>query len=261
MMNIEKTAQHFDLSGKVAVITGGTRGLGLAMARAFAEAGAKLVVSSRKTDACEAVAASIRKETGADCIGVACHVGDWDACDALVAAAYAEYGQVDILVNNAGMSPLYENLTSISRELYNKVMDVNLAGPFRLAAVIGERMAAGNGGSIINVSSTSSKMPGAKEIPYGAAKAGLNSLTIGLSYALGPKVRTNCIMPGPFLTDISKAWDMESMEKVFKAKIPRERAGNAEEIVGAALYLASDASSFTNGAILKIDGGMNYAPS
>jgi len=260
-MDYKKTAQHFDLSEKVIVVTGGTRGLGLAMVRAFAEAGAKLVVSSRKAEACEDVASLLRDELGAQCIGVPCHVGDWDACDALIEAAYAEYGRVDVLVNNAGMSPLYENLTSISKSLYDKVMDVNLAGPFRLAAVIGERMAAGEGGSIINVSSTSSKMPGAKEIPYAAAKAGLNSLTVGLAYALGPKVRTNCIMPGPFLTDISKAWDMDVMTDVFKKKIPLQRAGEAHEIVGAALYLASDASSFTNGAIIKIDGGMNYAPS
>lgn len=260
-MNFEKTAKHFDLTDKVIVITGGTRGLGLSMAKAFAEAGAKLVVSSRKADACEAVAKSIRDEIGTECIGVPCHVGSWDACDALIERAYSEFGQVDVLVNNAGMSPLYENLTSVTKELYDKVMDVNLAGPFRLSAVIGERMAAGNGGSIINVSSTSSKMPGAKEIPYAAAKAGLNTLTIGLAYALGPNVRANCIMPGPFLTDISKAWDMENMKKVFKTKIPVQRAGEADEIVGAALYLASDASSFTNGAIIKVDGGMNYAPS
>ena len=260
-MNIEKTAQHFNLTDKVIVITGGTRGMGLEMAKAFAQAGASLVVGSRKADACAAVAAAIRDEIGTACIGVPCHVADWDACDALVDAAYAEYGRVDVLVNNAGMSPLYDKLSSVSRDLFDKVIGVNLAGPYRLSALIGERMAEGDGGSIINVSSTSSLMPGAKEIPYAAAKAGLNALTTGLAHALGPKVRTNCILPGPFLTDISKAWDMDAMSKVFEKTIPMQRAGHAEEIVGAALYLASDASSFTNGAIIKVDGGMSYAAS
>lgn len=260
-MNIEQTAKHFDLTGKVILVTGGTRGLGLAMARAFAQAGADLVVSSRKPEACAAVAGEITSELGARCIGVACHVGDWDACDALVEAAYAEYGRVDVLVNNAGMSPLYSSLSSVSRELFDKVLGVNLAGPFRLSAVVGERMAAGEGGSIINISSTAAAMPTASEIPYGAAKAGLQNLTTGLAHSFGPRVRANCIMPGPFLTEISKAWDMEAMEKLFEQMIPLQRAGQAGEIVGAALYLASDASSYTNGAIIKVDGGMSYAAS
>ena len=260
-MNIEQTAKHFDLTGKVILVTGGTRGLGLAMARAFAQAGADLVVSSRKPEACAAVASEITSELGARCTGVACHVGDWDACDALVEAAYAEYGRVDVLVNNAGMSPLYSSLSSVSRELFDKVLGVNLAGPFRLSAVVGERMAAGEGGSIINISSTAAAMPTASEIPYGAAKAGLQNLTTGLAHSFGPRVRCNCIMPGPFLTEISKAWDMEAMEKMFEQMIPLQRAGQAGEIVGAALYLASDASSYTNGAIIKVDGGMSYAAS
>jgi NAD(P)-dependent dehydrogenase (short-subunit alcohol dehydrogenase family) len=259
-MNLENTAKHFDLSDKVILITGGTRGLGLAMARAFAEAGASLVVSSRKQDACEAVAQAIRAELGARCVGVPCHVADWDACDALVEAAYAEYGRVDVLVNNAGMSPPYDSLSSVSRALFDKVIGVNLAGPFRLSAIVGERMAAGAGGSIINVSSTAAVMPTASEIPYGAAKAGLQNLTSGLAHSFGPDVRCNCIMPGPFLTDISKAWDMDAMGNMFEALIPLQRAGQAHEIVGAALYLASDASSYTNGAVIKVDGGMAYQP-
>lgn len=260
-MNLENTAKHFDLSNKVILVTGGTRGLGLAMVRAFAEAGASLVVSSRKSAACADVAAAIRAEQDVPCIGIPCHVANWDACDALVEASYAEYGRVDVLVNNAGMSPPYDSLSSVSRELFDKVIGVNLAGPFRLSALVGERMAAGHGGAIINVSSTAAAMPTASEIPYGAAKAGLQNLTVGLAHSYGPKVRCNCIMPGPFLTDISKAWDMAAMNEVFDKMIPLKRAGQAHEIVGAALFLASDASSYTNGAVIKIDGGMSYAAS
>lgn len=260
-MNLENTAKHFDLSNKVILVTGGTRGLGLAMVRAFAEAGASLVVSSRKSAACADVAAAIRAEQDVPCIGIPCHVANWDACDALVEASYAEYGRVDVLVNNAGMSPPYYSLSSVSRELFDKVIGVNLAGPFRLSALVGERMAAGHGGAIINVSSTAAAMPTASEIPYGAAKAGLQNLTVGLAHSYGPKVRCNCIMPGPFLTDISKAWDMAAMNEVFDKMIPLKRAGQAHEIVGAALFLASDASSYTNGAVIKIDGGMSYAAS
>jgi NAD(P)-dependent dehydrogenase (short-subunit alcohol dehydrogenase family) len=260
-VNHDKTAKHFDLTDKVILVTGGTRGLGLAMVRAFAEAGAGLVVSSRKAAVCAQVAAQIRDEWGGRCIGVPCHVADWDACDALVDAAYREYGRVDVLVNNAGMSPLYASLTSVSRELFDKVIGVNLAGPFRLSALVGERMAAGEGGSIINISSTAAAMPTASEIPYGAAKAGLQNLTTGLAHTFGPSVRCNCIMPGPFLTDIAKAWDMAAMNEVFDRMIPLKRAGEAHEIVGAALYLASDASSYTTGAVIKVDGGMSYSAS
>jgi len=256
-MDQQKTASHFDLSDKVILVTGGSRGLGLQMCRAFAEAGARVVVSSRKQDACDRAANSIQEETGQECIGIACHVGDWDACDAMVAQVYQHFGRIDVLVNNAGMSPLYESLTSITRELWDKVIGVNLAGPFRLSALVGEKMAADQGGSIINVSSSSSLVPGAREIPYAAAKAGLNNLTQALAHALAPKVRTNCIMPGPFLTDISDAWG-EDAKKSFVDRVPLGRAGEPHEIVGAALYLASDAASFTNGATLKVDGGMAF---
>lgn len=230
-MDFKKTAAHFDLTDKVCVVTGGSRGLGLQMCRAFAAAGAHLVISSRKQAACDAAAAQITKETGARCLAIACHVADWDACDALVEAAYNEFGRVDVLVNNAGMSPLYESLSSVTRELWDKVIGVNLAGPFRLSAVVAEKMFAGSGGSIINVSSTASIAPGSAEIPYGAAKAGLNNLTQSLAHTFAPKVRTNCILPGPFLTDIADAWDDE-IKSAIGAIVPMGRAGKPEEIIG-----------------------------
>jgi NAD(P)-dependent dehydrogenase (short-subunit alcohol dehydrogenase family) len=256
-LNVEKIAGYFDLTGKVILVTGGSRGLGLAMCQAFAEAGASLVISSRKQEACELAAARIGRETGRECLPAACHVGDWEACDRLVERCYEHFGRLDVLVNNAGMSPVYHSLSGVTRELWDKVIGVNLAGPFRLSAVIGERMVQGEGGSIINVSSTASVAPSPLEIPYATAKAGLNNLTAGLAHTFAPKVRTNCIVPGPFLTDISHAWSDEIRSSIGNM-VPMGRAGEPEEIVGIALYLASDASRYTNGAIIKVDGGMAY---
>ncbi len=251
-------ADSADLRGKVAVVTGGSRGIGLAIGKAYAAAGAQLVVASRKLDNCKAVAAEIEAATGNECLAVAYHAGKWEDNERLAEAAYEKFGHVDILVNNAGMSPLYDSLTSVTEALYDKVLNVNLQGPFRLSALIGERMAAGDGGSIINVSSVAAVEPTPNELPYAMAKAGLNAFTLGLARAYAPKVRVNCIMPGPFLTDISKAWDLDAFEKRAKVSIPLQRGGQPEEIAGAALYFASDASSYTTGSILKIDGGSAF---
>jgi NAD(P)-dependent dehydrogenase (short-subunit alcohol dehydrogenase family) len=248
---------RFDLTGRVAVVTGGTRGLGLAMARGFAQAGAQIVVVSRKAQACDEVAAALRAE-GAKAVACACHVGHWDELDALVEEVYGEFGRVDVLVNNAGVSPLYDKLSDVSEELFDKVVAVNLKGPFRLASLIGERMVAAGSGSIINVSSTGAVRPTRDIVPYAAAKAGINAMTVGLAHAFGPAVRVNAIMPGPFLTTISKAWDMDVFAERART-FPARRAGEADEIVGAALYLASDASSYTTGTILTVDGGAQWS--
>jgi len=243
----------FDLTGKVALITGGSRGLGHAMAIGFAQAGADVVIASRKLEACERTAREI-EAMGRSAMAYACHVGDWNALDGLVDAAYTRFGRIDVLVNNAGMSPLYPSLGDVTEALWDKVLAVNLKGPFRLSALVGSRMAAGAGGSIINISSIAAIRPTALETPYAAAKAGLNALTVGCAHAFGPKVRVNCIMAGPFRTDISKAWPEAAMRHIA-ATSALGRSGEPHEIVGAALYLASDASSFTTGALLRIDGG------
>lgn len=243
-----------DLTGKVALVTGGSRGLGHAMVLGFAEAGADVIIASRNLESCEAAAAEVRA-LGRRALPYACHVGHWDELDGLVDAAYAEFGRVDVLVNNAGMSPLYPSLDQVTEKLFDSVIGVNLKGPFRLSAAIGARMAAGDGGSIINVSSTASVTPSPGAEPYGAAKAGINALTRSLAYAYGPKVRVNCIMAGSFFTDVAKHWDLEAFEQRAAKTIPLGRGGQPEEVVGAALYFASDASSFTTGAILAIDGG------
>lgn len=247
------TKDLFELTGKVAIVTGGSRGLGREMALAFADHGADVVVASRKLENCETVADEVRAR-GRRALAVGYHAASWADADRLADAAYAEFGNVDILVNNAGMSPLYPSLDQVSEELFDKVIGVNLKGPFRLSAVVGTRMAAGNGGSIINVSSIASERPSPAEVPYGAAKAAINNLTRGLAASFGPKVRVNCIVPGPFLTDISKAWDLDAFNARAKQAYALGRGGEPHEIVGAALYLASSASSYTTGALINVDG-------
>ena len=247
-----------DLTGKVVAITGGSRGIGKAIALAFSRCGANVVIASRKEENCTALAQHITETTGVQALPVACHVGQWDQCDDLFTKVYNHFGKCDVLINNAGMSPLYESLTSVSEELFDKVLNVNLRGPFRLSSTFGEQMVKDGGGSIINISSVAAAQPSPHEAPYGAAKAGLHSLTKSFSRAYAPKVRVNCIMPGPFLTDISNAWS-EATHDSLKA-LPLKRGGQPSEIVGAALYFASEASSFTTGSVLKIDGGLIAAP-
>ncbi len=240
----------FDFTGKVVLVTGGSRGLGYQMVKAFAERGADVIVASRKLDNCEAVAAEVRA-LGRRALAVSAHVGKWAECDALIERAYAEFGRVDVLVNNAGMSPPCAS-HEMPESLFDSVMSLNFKGPFRLASQIGHRMAQGDGGAIINISSTGALMALPGVVPYGAAKAALNAMTVSLSREYAPKVRVNTISAGPFLTDIAHAWDPKRREK---QPVAIGRPGNPQEIVTAALMLASPASSFTTGALLRVDGG------
>lgn len=251
---------NVDLTGKVALVTGGSRGMGKCMSEAFAACGANVVVASRKVEPCEALAEELNTRFGTRNLGVGAHVGNWDECDALIKTVLDTYGRIDILVNNAGMSPLYDKLSDVTEALYDKVHQVNARGPFRLTTLAGEHMAENDGGSIINVSSVAAVNPAPHELPYAVAKAGLNAMTLSFAQAFGPKVRVNCIMPGPFLTDIAKAWDLEAFNARAEETIALGRGGQPEEIVGAALYLASDLASYTTGAILKIDGGAVMPP-
>lgn len=244
----------FDLTDRVVLITGGSRGLGREMAFASARCGADVVIASRNLESCEATAAQITAETGRAALAHRVHVGRWDELEPLADAAYDRFGKVDVLVNNAGMSPLYDSLGSVSEKLFDSVVNLNFKGPFRLTALIGERMVAAGGGSIINVSSSGSLRPDASMLPYAAAKAALNVLTEGFAKAFGPAVRVNTLMAGPFLTDISKAWSLG--DPAAFAHLALRRAGDPAEIVGAALFLMSDAASFTTGSILRADGGL-----
>jgi NAD(P)-dependent dehydrogenase (short-subunit alcohol dehydrogenase family) len=250
-------ADLFDLTGRVALITGGTRGLGRAIIRTLAGAGADIVVASRKQEACDEAAGEVRA-LGRRALAHACHVGRWEELDALVDAAFAEFEHVDVLVNNAGIAPTYPDPRGVTEELWDKTLAVDLKGPFRLTAVVGARMVAGDGGSIVNISSIGAVRPTHDILPYAAAKAGLNALTVGFADAYGPKVRVNAIMPGPFLTDISREWNHSAFAQRART-FPLRRAGSPDELAAAVLYFASDASSFTTGSVLAIDGGAQWS--
>jgi len=242
---------YFDLSGTVALVTGGSRGLGYQMVRAFAERGADVIIASRKLDNCEKVAEEVRA-LGRRALPYSVHAAKWPSIDELIEAAYAEFGRVDLLVNNAGMSPPMPS-HEVTEELFDSIVGLNFKGPFRLATQVAKRMYDGDGGVIINVSSSGALQPLPNVVPYGSAKAALNAMTRSLAAEYGPKVRVNTLSPGPFLTDISKAWTPEAREHTPSAI---GRPGYPEEIVTAALFLASPKSSFTSGATVRVDGGL-----
>jgi NAD(P)-dependent dehydrogenase (short-subunit alcohol dehydrogenase family) len=241
----------FDLSGKVALVTGGSRGLGRAICAAFAKYGAEVIIVSRKLENCEALAAQIIA-SGGRASAAACHVGRWDQIDALVDKIYSRYRGVDILVNNAGMSPVSPSSPQTDEKLIDSVLALNFKGPFRLSALIGSRMADGTGGSIINVSSVGAIRPTPEIAAYAGAKAALNALTVAHAFEFAPKVRVNAILPGSFRTDVAKHWPAD---KEANTPAAARRFGEPEEIATTALYLASDHSRFTTGAMIRVDGG------
>lgn len=216
----------FDFSGKVVLITGGSRGLGYRMAMAFATRGADLIVASRKLENCEKVAGEVRA-LGCRALAVGMHAGRWADCDALVETAYGEFGRVDVLVNNAGMSPACPS-HELSEALFDSVLNLNFKGPFRLASQIGHRMAGGAGGAIINISSIAAIRAAPGVVPYSGAKAALNAMTVSLAREYAPKVRVNAIVAGAFLTDIAEAWEPEKRES---QPVALGRPGRPEEIV------------------------------
>jgi NAD(P)-dependent dehydrogenase (short-subunit alcohol dehydrogenase family) len=251
----EKTVTKIDLGGKVAVVTGGSRGLGLAIARGLAAAGARVAVASRKLEACEAVAREIAA-AGGEASAHAFHAGRWADCDRLHAEVTERWGGAQILVNNVGKSPVAPSSLETSEELFDMVMDVNLKSVFRLSALFGAQMRSAGGGAIVNISSTGSLRPDPTFAPYAAAKAGVNLLTTTFAKEYGPEVRVNTVMPGPFHTDATKAWSRsEGFTSQASRILPLGRAGEPDEIVGAVLYLVSDLASFTTGACLAVDGG------
>jgi NAD(P)-dependent dehydrogenase (short-subunit alcohol dehydrogenase family) len=247
-----KVGDYFDMTGKVVLVTGGSRGLGYEMVKAFAACGADVVIASRKLEPCEAVAGEIRM-TGRRALAVACHMGRWGDLPGLVEAAYDTFGKVDVLVNNAGMAPTAPRSSEVTEEMFDKTVAVNFKGPFRLSALIGDRMMEAGSGCIINVSSLGAEKPSPDYPVYAGAKAALNIMTKDHALEFGPKVRVNAIQCGPFWTDISKSW-REEADRTSPAAA--RRIGRPHEIATTALYLASDHSSFTTGTVIRLDGGV-----
>jgi len=248
------TIPTLDATGKVVVVTGGSKGLGRAMALGFAEAGADIVVASRKLAPCEEVADEVRA-LGRRALAVSCHVGDWDQCGALIEATVAEFGRIDVLVNNAGIAPVPPSLLDVTSDLFDKTIAVNLKGPLRLTALAAEHMP--SGGAVINVSSKASLHPSSFTVVYAAAKAGLNALTRATAEEYGPRgIRVNAIVCGTFHTD---SFHMSAPTEELQAQMAKGtalgRVARADEIVGTALYLASDASSYLTGELILLDGG------
>ena len=240
------------MAGKVALVTGGSRGLGYEIAKAYAREGADVIVASRKQEACDRVAAELR-DIGVRAAGLAAHVGQWSSLPGFVEQAYRAFGRIDVLVNNAGIAPTVPRSVDVEEDLFDKIVAVNFKGPFRISALVGERMKEDRGGSIINVSSIAAVRPEPAYPVYAAAKAALNVITRAHAFEFGPNVRVNAIMCGPFWTDIAAAW-REQLDQDSPAAL--RRIGRPEEIATTALYLADDRSSFTTGTIIRLDGGV-----
>jgi NAD(P)-dependent dehydrogenase (short-subunit alcohol dehydrogenase family) len=243
----------FDLTDRVVLITGGSRGLGAAMSAGLAQRGARVIIASRKLAACEELAARIA-DSGGQAYALSCHVGHWDSLEAVVDAATARWGRLDGLVNNAGMSPLAPSLLDTSETLFDKVIGVNLKGPTRLTALAATAMGRTGGGSIINISSLASVRPTPLTTVYAAAKAGLNALTSATAreYA-SAGVRVNGIICGTFDTDAASS--LIQNPEILRP-IAMARVGRPDEVVGAVIYLLSDAASYTTGSLMTIDGGV-----
>jgi NAD(P)-dependent dehydrogenase (short-subunit alcohol dehydrogenase family) len=252
-------SELFDLTGRVAIVTGSTKGIGRAMAEGLAGAGAAVVVSSRKQDLCETVAKEIASATGADVLPLSCHVGEWDAIPAFIDGVRDRFGRIDVLVNNAGISPARMSVADMTLEYWRKVFSVNLEGPLRMAQQVAPVMRDGGGGSIINIGTMAAYLPGPAVCAYGASKAGLLNLTKTMAMEFAPwKVRVNMLSPGPFTTEMllgAAKSDPGYLDLVAGGTL-QQRVAEPAEIVGPVVYLASDASSFVTGDDISVSGGM-----
>jgi NAD(P)-dependent dehydrogenase (short-subunit alcohol dehydrogenase family) len=249
------------LEGKVAVVTGGSRGIGEAIARAFAAHGARVVVASRRQDGVDAAAARIR-ETGGEAHGVAFHAGDLDAPAKLVAVAVEKYGKIDVLVNNAATNPHFGPLLTVERGMWEKTFEVNLRGYFELArAVANHIIERGGSGSIVNVASVVALAGAPLQGVYAMTKAAVVSMTQTLAVELAPSgIRVNALLPGLVETKFAAAiLNNEDIVTRVVERTPMRRHARPEEMAAPALFLASDAASFVTGHLLIADGGLSIA--
>jgi NAD(P)-dependent dehydrogenase (short-subunit alcohol dehydrogenase family) len=246
----------FSLAGKAALVTGATRGIGLAIAKGFLESGASVTICGRKQEGVDAAV----KELGqpGKVFGVAAHVGKPEEIERLVVETESKFGPIQILVNNAGTNPYNGPIVDSEDWAWEKTMDVNLTGPYRLSRLVARRMIASGGGSIINIASIAGLQASPGQGIYSVTKAGLIMLTKVMARECGRQdVRVNCICPGVIKTRLSELlWSDAEAEQQSAAQKALGRVGTTDELVGAAIYFASDASSFTTGAVLQVDGGL-----
>ena len=254
------TAELFDLTGKVAIVTGSTKGIGRAMAEGLASAGASVVVSSRKQDLCDQAAAEIAEATGATVLPLACHVGEWDSVPAFVEQVRDRLGRIDVLVNNAGINPARISVTEMTLDYWRKVFSVNLEGPLRMSQCVAPVMRDHGGGSIVHIATMGAYSGGTSIAAYGASKAALLNLSKTMAQEWAPwNVRSNVISPGPFMTEmmIGGAKTAPGYFDLVAQATFQKRIADPAEIVGAVTYLASDASSYVTGDDLSVSGGMH----
>jgi NAD(P)-dependent dehydrogenase (short-subunit alcohol dehydrogenase family) len=253
------TPPFFDLRDKVAIVTGSTKGIGRAMVEGLARAGASVVVSSRKQDLCDLVAAEITDATGSDAIGLACHVGEWATIPAFVDTVRQRFGRIDVLVNNAGINPARVGPGEMTLDFWHKIFSVNLEGPLRMSQCVAPVMRDGGGGSIVNIGTMAAYSGGATICAYGASKAALLNLTKSMAQAWAPwNVRVNALSPGPFESEMTEGGERTApgFRQLIADGTLMRRIAAPEEIVGPILYLASDASSFVTGDDISVSGGM-----
>lgn len=255
-MPTQSIKSRFDLHDKVAIITGASKGIGAAMARGLAEFGAKVVISSRKQEAVDAVAAELKK-AGLEATGIACHVGKGEQLQALVDQTLATYGAIDILINNAAINPVFGPIVEATDEIFDKIMNVNVKACFRLANLCYPHLKKRGGGSIINIASVEGLKPGMGLGLYSVSKAALVMLTQNQAREWGSdNIRVNAICPGLIQTKFSAAlWQNEKLLEKITGHIPAGRMAQSEEIAGLAVFLASDAASYCTGSVYAADGG------
>jgi NAD(P)-dependent dehydrogenase (short-subunit alcohol dehydrogenase family) len=246
----------FDLTGRVAIVTGASRGIGFVIAETFALAGGKVVLASRKQNALDQAAEKIQAE-GGDAFPFAAHTGDGESVNNLVAASVERYGGVDILVNNAATNPHFGPLLTSEESQWDKILDVNLKGYFRMVKACVDSMRQRGGGKVINLASVAGLRYQQGMGIYGISKAGVLMLTQTLAVELAvDNIQVNAIVPGFIQTKFSRAlWETPEIHQKITAQIPQGRIGQPDELTGMALYLASQASSFTTGAVMILDGG------
>jgi NAD(P)-dependent dehydrogenase (short-subunit alcohol dehydrogenase family) len=249
----------FDLTGKVAVVTGSTKGIGRAMVEGLAGAGATVVVSSRKQDLCEQVAKEVEAATGSRALPLACHVGEWDAIPRFVETVIYELGRIDVLVNNAGITPSRLVVSTMELGVWRKIFNVNVEGPLRTAQCVAPIMRDNGGGSIVNIGSMAGYSGGPGVCAYGASKAALINLTKSMAQEWAPwNVRVNVLSPGPFVSEMVEGAERNApgFKNMIAAGTLQQRVAAPSEVVGPVLYLASDASSFVTGDDISVSGGM-----